>query len=186
MTLPASLRWIEVDLPGILDYKEGVLAGAAPRCRLERVRLDLSDETARRALFARLGAESRRAVVATEGLLIYLTAEQVAALARDLHAPGSFDAWIIDIASPGLLKMMARRSGRMIAEAGAPFLFAPPEGPEFFRPLGWTPFGVESLLDAARTQHRLSWFMKLMAALPKGKTVNPNRPWSAVVELRRN
>jgi hypothetical protein len=27
--------------------------------------------------------------------------------------------------------------------------------------------------------------MKLMASLSKGKTMNPNRPWSAVVELAR-
>src|SRR5205085_12374552 len=56
MDLPETLRWIEVDLPGILDYKEEVIGATAPRCALERVRLDLSDEPARRALFARFGA----------------------------------------------------------------------------------------------------------------------------------
>ena len=37
MALPPSLRWVEVDLPDILDYKEEILAGAAPACALERV-----------------------------------------------------------------------------------------------------------------------------------------------------
>ena len=48
MTLPASLQWIEVDLPEILTYKEQVLASERPACKLERLRLDLSDVTARR------------------------------------------------------------------------------------------------------------------------------------------
>src|SRR5713226_1436402 len=37
MDLPLSLKWIEVDLPEILDYKEEVLAGVAPKCSLERI-----------------------------------------------------------------------------------------------------------------------------------------------------
>ena len=55
MTLPPSLRWVEVDLPDILDYKEEILGDAKPVCELERVRLDLSNEDGRRGLFADLG-----------------------------------------------------------------------------------------------------------------------------------
>ncbi len=32
MALPPSLRWVEVDLPEILDYKTDALASATPRC----------------------------------------------------------------------------------------------------------------------------------------------------------
>ena len=56
MSLPTSLHWIEVDLPGILDYKEEILRGEKPACILDRVRLDLSDVAARRQLFAALGS----------------------------------------------------------------------------------------------------------------------------------
>ena len=62
MPLPSSLRWVEVDLPGILDYKEEILRGEKPVCALERVRLDLSDIPARRALFRRLGSAAKRAL----------------------------------------------------------------------------------------------------------------------------
>ena len=185
MDVPATLRWVEVDLPGILDYKEAVLGGAAPRCRLERVRLDLADEQGRRALFARVDAGARDTLVVSEGLLIYLSPAQVASLARDLGSQSSFHRWVIDISSPGLMKMLARQTGRAIVDAGAPLQFAPAEGPDFFRPLGWTPVRVESLLQAARTQHRLSWFMRLMARLPEREPRNPKRPWSAIVELKR-
>src|SRR5262249_32674051 len=32
LDLPPSLRWVEVDLPEILDYKEEILGGATPAC----------------------------------------------------------------------------------------------------------------------------------------------------------
>jgi len=59
MALPSSLRWVEVDLPAILDYKEEILRGEEPVCVLERVRLDLSDVAARRERF-RAGSGSFR------------------------------------------------------------------------------------------------------------------------------
>src|SRR5262249_49278891 len=93
MALPAALQWVEVDLPRILDYKEEILRGEKPVCALERVRLDLSDVASRRRLFERLGAEARRVLVLSEGLLIYLTDLEVAALARDLATPPSFQNW---------------------------------------------------------------------------------------------
>src|ERR1700704_3239726 len=43
MQLPATLHWIEIDLPEILTYKETILASETPTCRLERIRADLSD-----------------------------------------------------------------------------------------------------------------------------------------------
>src|SRR5919109_3685118 len=77
MALPPSLRWVEVDLPEILDYKEQVLRGAKPVCALERVRLDLSNHDARRGLFARLGREATNVLAVSEGLLIYLMRDEV-------------------------------------------------------------------------------------------------------------
>src|SRR5471030_1449831 len=77
MALPASLRWVEVDLPDILDYKEEVLADAKPVCELERVRLDLTNEDARQGLFARLSRSAQRAAVLSEGLVVYLMSHEV-------------------------------------------------------------------------------------------------------------
>lgn len=185
MDLPKTLRWIEVDLPGILDYKEEIIGSAAPVCALERVRQDLSDESARRALLARIGAASARTAVMTEGLLIYLDSLQVESLARDLAAVPSFRTWIIDLVSPGLMKMMLQRGGDMIAAAGAPFKFAPPEGPRFFEPLGWRPAEAGSLLKTAGRLNRLPLFLKLISLLPESPKRSPDRPWSAVLTLER-
>ena len=137
LPLPRTLRWVEADFPDILDYKDAQLKGESPRCALERAPVDLTDAAARRALFQRLGASARRVLVVAEGLLIYLTPEQVAGLAQDLHAQPSFQWWLLDIAHPRLLKMMERTWGKTLRAANAPFIFAPAESTAFFRPHGW-------------------------------------------------
>src|SRR5229473_1572395 len=149
MALPPSFPWIEVDLPEILTYKEGILANEKPACALERIRMDLSDVGARRALFADLDRRANRILLLTEGLLIYLSAEEVAALAKDLAASSHFRRWIMDLASPGLLRMMQRTTGKQLSKVGAPFKFAPAEGPAFFTAHGWEPADVKSLLKTA-------------------------------------
>lgn len=108
MALPAGLRWIEVDLPGILSYKEEILASEKPACALERVRLDLSDATARRELFAQLGRRAAKSLILTEGLIIDFSADQVRALAENLAAPPAFQRWIVDLVSPGLLRLLQK------------------------------------------------------------------------------
>jgi methyltransferase (TIGR00027 family) len=185
MALPVSLRWVEVDLPELLDYKEEALRGETPRCALERVRLDLADVTARRALFERLGREATKALVVSEGLIVYLSADEVAALARDLAVPPSFRRWLLDLASPGLLKMLQRSMGKDLANAGAPLKFGPPEGPGFFEPLGWRPLSVRSILRTAVRLRRVSWFMRLIAKLPESSGEQGARPWSGVCLLGR-
>src|SRR6202047_126098 len=70
MQLPPALQWVEIDLPGILTYKEGILAGEKPACRLERIRLDLSDVGARKTVFAKLAGQGRKIVGLTGGVLI--------------------------------------------------------------------------------------------------------------------
>src|SRR2546428_11177986 len=139
MSLPASLKWIEVDLPEILTYKEDILKGERPNCVLERVRLDLSNADARRAMFEQLGHRAGRALIITEGLLIYLSPDEVASLARDLASPRPFQDWALDLASPGLLRLMQKQMGSHLNRARAPFKFGPAEGPGFFKPHGWRP-----------------------------------------------
>jgi len=185
MELPASLRWVEVDLPSVLDYKETVLRSERPRCQVERIRLDLAAREQRRELFAQLAEGVRRAVVVSEGLLVYMEQEQVATLAEDLAVPATFSRWILDIASPGLLWMLQERWSQQLGRAAAPLQFAPEQGPEFFVPYGWRPIRVESMLKTAARLKRVSWFMRLLALLPESTGKQGNRPWSGVCRMAR-
>ena len=186
MALPPSLRWVEVDLPEILEYKEGVLADAKPACVLERVPLDLSNEDARRGLFGRLGRSATNAIVLSEGLLVYLMADAVRTLGRDLAAQASFHHWVLDIASPGLLEMLKKHTGDLVAQAGAPYVFAPPEGPPFLESCGWKPIEVKSMLKTAAKLGRLPLAMRVLAMLPESSGAQGSRPWSAVCLLERS
>jgi len=185
MKLPASLQWIEVDLPGILAYKEEILAGEKPACALERIRLDLADVNARRALFAGLNQRAKKILVLVEGLLIYLSAEEVAALAKDLASGASFQRWLMDLCSPGLLKMMQKTTGKRLSEIGAPFKFAPAEGPEFFSPHGWEPMEVKGMLKTAAQFKRPPLLLRLFALLPEKKGPAGNQPWSGVCLFKK-
>jgi methyltransferase (TIGR00027 family) len=185
MALPPSLRWVEVDLPDILDYKEEILGGATPVCQLERVRLDLSNEDGRRGLFADLGRRATRVAVISEGLIVYLMADAVGSLARDLAGPPAFQHWALDLASPGLIEMMKSSVGRAVSEAGAPFLFAPAEGPLFFAAHGWQPIEVRSLLKTAAKLGRLPFALRMFAMLPESDGAQGSRPWSGVCLFAR-
>src|SRR5205085_2931464 len=106
MNLPASLQWIEIDLPEILAYNEGILA----------------------------------------------------------------------LASPGLLKMMQKTMGKHLSQVGAPFKFAPAQGPEFFTPHGWNAMEVKPVLQTAAQFKRPPLLLRLLARLPQKKGPAGNRP----------
>ena len=183
MQLPASLRWVEIDLPGILDYKQGVLASERPRCSLERVALDLRDAVARRGVVQRLGVEAKRALVISEGLVIYLADYEAAELALDLSTPLSFRRWVTDLTSPALLKMLQKSIGGALAAADSPLKFAPREGPEFFDRCGWKLVETHSLLHTAAKLKRLSFAMRLLSLLPDPGGHKPDKPWGGVCLL---
>ncbi len=182
MNLPGSLQWIEVDLSEILAYKEDVLRNEAPVCQVERVRLDLSDVRARRDFFSELGRRTNRALVVSEGLLVYLDDKEVMSLGQDLAVARSFQHWVIDLASPALLKMLAKKMGTPLDQAGAPLKFAPREGPEFFARSGWKPVELHSVMHAAAKLNRLPFFLRLIARM-SSPAFQAKRPWSAVCLL---
>ena len=184
MELSRSLQWIEVDLPEILAHKEEILRNEKPVCVLERVRLDLSNKSARRELFSDLSCRANRVLVVAEGLLVYLTEDEVAALGKDLATPVSFQHWIIDLASPALLRMLARKMGTPLDQAGAPLRFAPEQGPEFFTRCGWKAQEVHSTIHTAAKLNRLSFFLRLIAKISSTR-FQPKRPWSAVCLLTK-
>ena len=163
--LPATLRWVDVDLPGILAHKAGVIGDTRPVCRYESIAADLADPAVRAATLARVCAGSQMALVISEGLLIYLTAEQVGDLARDVAAQAPVQAWLFDLANPALLAMMQRDWGSEVEKGRAPFQFAPAEGPEFFRPFGWQVAERRSTVEEARRlrrQHPMAWLWQLL------------------------
>jgi methyltransferase (TIGR00027 family) len=182
LDLPKTLTWIEADLPAITEEKERLVADATPHCNLLREKVDLADDAARAAFLARATDGAKRVLVLTEGLLVYLDESAVKAISKDLLAQPAVRSWVVDLASPALVRMMVRRMKGDLDNA--PMKFGPADGVAFFEANGWRVHEVESMLRAAQRWKRLPWFMRLAALFPDP---NPRRLrsalWSAVVRL---
>jgi methyltransferase (TIGR00027 family) len=173
LPLPSTLRWFDVDLPGILEYKAEKLAEATPVCKYETVKIDLAEEKERLALFERINRDSGQVLIVTEGLLVYLSREQVISLARDLAAQSFFRWWLLDIASPVLLALLKKWYHKTMEQGGVTMKFAPEEGPEFFRPYGWKVLEFRRAQEESQRLHREmpgAWLWKIIGMfMPKEK-----------------
>jgi methyltransferase (TIGR00027 family) len=166
MALPAQLRWIEVDLPPILTYKQKKLADAQPNCKLEQIPVDLTDEQKRRDLFSDINHEASKVMIITEGLLVYLSPEQVSSLATNLYAQPSFSTWLSDLVSPLSVKIAQLRMSKEQVAEDVQFQFAPKNANRFFEPLGWRVKEERSLWHEAHRLKREVSFGKVARWLP--------------------
>lgn len=188
LPLPESLLWIDVDMPPMLDRKEAVLQGERPRCRYEAIRQDLSRVPERQELFRSIGTRVRKALVMTEGLLIYLEPDAAAGLARDLAAVPSFRYWLMDLASPGLLKRLEKTWAPALRSANAPFRFGPAENTRFFNPMGWQEVEYRSLFEESIRYGRtmpLARFWRFVGKLAPKKKREEFERFSGVALLKR-
>lgn len=181
MTLPRSLRWIEVDLPGILAYKEGILADEKPCCDLERIGLDLVEHDRRLELFSEINRRGEKILIVSEGLLIYLRPEEAATLASDLAGKNHFRRWIAEIVSPAVLDTMTRTAGGHLQKVGVSFQFGPAEGPAIFARCGWDLVTAQSVLKTAIRLDRTPTHPQLDYLLPDVPPSGENiKPWVGV------
>jgi methyltransferase (TIGR00027 family) len=184
LELPPLLRWIEADLPPLIEEKERLLTDARPLCLLQRIKVDLADSDARSSVLKDAVGSARQALVITEGLLLYLDESQVRSLSGDIGAQAGIKWWVLDIASPALLRMMKKTMGSVLDNA--PMKFGPPNGVAFFESLGWSVTQVNSILQAASRFRRLPWPLKLFGLFPEPNPRKPSGgPWSGVVRLGR-
>ena len=150
--------------------------------------MDLLDRTARRALFATVDAPAARVLVLTEGLLSYLSDDQVAGLAQDLHTPASFRWWMIDLISPLLLKRLQKMWSRQLAAGNSKMQFAPAAGTEFFLPYGWKLSEFRSSWEEAHRLKRemwMAWFLRFINHFASERRRETFRKLSGVALLER-
>lgn len=181
LDLPADLTWIEADLPALLAEKEQSLADQAARCQLRRWAVDMADPAARDAFLTDALDGARKALVLTEGLLMYLEPGDVAALAQAFRRP-EIAWWLLEFWGAGLKKWMSKKTRGIMANA--PFRFGPDNGLAYFEELGWKPVETEPILQAAHRFGRLPFPYRFAAYLPAPDPRNPgNKRWSAVTRL---
>jgi methyltransferase (TIGR00027 family) len=191
LELPPSLRWIEVDFAATIDFKNERLAGETPRCRLERRAVDLGDTDARRALLAEVDASAQKVLVLTEGVVGYLSNEDVAALAADLRAQPRFAWWVVEYVSSQFRRfarfMAYRRRQQM---ANAPIRFRPDDWLGFFADRGWAPKEIRYLVAEGEKHRRPPpvprWMLLLFRLLNRnrGKAMRENYGFALMERAR--
>ncbi|RPJ84585.1 MAG: hypothetical protein EHM18_11960, partial [Acidobacteria bacterium] len=95
--LPASLRWVEVDFQEILDYKDSVIGSETPKCRVERLTVDLNQAEDRHRIYSSVGDDP--ALMILEGILMYLPGNTVTALTAEWAAIRGPRYCLVDITS---------------------------------------------------------------------------------------
>ena len=163
MDLPKSLAWVEADYPDLIEFKEKRLSNEKPCCQLDRVKLDLANLSERRQMFASTNARAKKMLVLTEGVVPYLSVEDVGSLADDLRALDRACYWVVDYFSPELHKYRQRLMRRKMENA--PFKFKPEDWFGFFKQHGWHSREIRYLAEEADRIQRpiqLPLFLKLV------------------------
>jgi methyltransferase (TIGR00027 family) len=188
MDLPKSLDWIEVDFPHVIELKEARLADEEPRCRLERIKFDLTDRVSRQKFFADVGARAKEVLVLTEGVIPYLSEDDVAALANDLRKADKIRFWITDYFSPQAIRYSEKLRARFMRNA--PFRFAPKDWFGFFAGHGWNAREVRYIAEEAERLGRpiplpalMKAWMKLVGFFASRARREPMRRFAAYVLL---
>lgn len=115
--LPSDLLWIEVDFAAMLDYKDFVMRDKPPRCRRVRITADVNDAAARLTIYG--AASPTPALMITEGLLMYLPAATVEALASEVWQKSSIAFWISDISTTAFLQALNSDTPRAVRSVQA-------------------------------------------------------------------
>jgi methyltransferase (TIGR00027 family) len=162
LDLPGDLRWIEVDFPDMLDYKESLLSADTPRCRRERLTADMNDSAQRAAVYAAAG--SAPALMITEGLLMYLPGATVEALAAEAPQCSGIAYWMSDITSSAFERAINMDLSRTVGHVQASDCLKGEQILDSIRRRGWT-----------TTAHR-SYITDMAFAMPRIQRMMGDRP----------
>jgi methyltransferase (TIGR00027 family) len=187
LPLPLDLNWFELDFTNIINFKNAKLAQYSPQCKLHRLAVDLSKDSERAATFATLNEQVDSALILTEGVVPYLTEDQVAALAHDLKHQPNFSQWISEYYAP---KAYPRFQGEAFKKklGSAQFKFFPPDILAFYAATGWKVQNEYYLYDEGLKVNRpfpLPWWGKLIVKVFGEKGAIENMRVSAYVLMVR-
>ena len=187
LNLPPQLKWIEVDYPQIIAHKKWVLKNEKPRCDLIRVSLDLADLEKRKSFLADWSSQAKKVLILTEGVIPYLSPEQVSSLAHDLHEQPNFVYWITEYFDPAVYKYL-KSNVRTKKMKNAPFLFYPPDWLAFFLERGWVTKDLQYSYEIAKKYGRkvpMPWFAILFRIFASKALLEKSEKMAGYLLFRR-
>lgn len=165
LSLPQNTHWIEIDFPEVMEFKNIKLKDQQPNFPLERIGLDLSNQTEREQIFNALNERTMGpAIILTEGVIPYLSEESVCSLATAIHKQSNFKLWISEYYAPEMYpRFQNKKFKAMLGES--PFKFFPSNWFSFFEGCGWNQKEIAYLYDIAKQNRRkfpLPWWAAIM------------------------
>lgn len=180
LKLPPSLRWVEVDYPHIIQFKEEKLKEAKSTCQLERVALDLANKNERQNFFQKINSSAKKVAVLTEGVIPYLTQNQVQDLAFDLKSNDCFCYWIAEYLSRETYRHLRTKKKREEMK-NAQFEFFPDNWLDFFAQNNWQAKEIVYLVKEGERLNRpfpIPWWAKVLHSLISVKQLEKFREMS--------
>ena len=171
LDLPVDLRWIEVDFQDMLDYKGGLMAAERPKCRLERMAVDVNDAAGRREIFTAAGAAP--ALMITEGLLMYLPAATVNALASEPVGQSGIRYWTMDVTTSAFARLLQMDSYQGVESVRDPDHLYGEQMLELFARHGWTLMCRRDYVNEPR--EFAAGRIRRMFGLPEGAPLPPSQ-----------
>ena len=187
LDLAQDLRWIEIDFADMLDYKDGIMSGEKPRCRRERLTVDLNDRAQRSTMYEAAGPEP--ALMITEGLLLYLSAATVEALAAETFRNSNVSHWISDITTSAFSKILSAGADTMqsIRHVQASDCLQGEQILEVLHRHGWTTDALRSYItDVGFVQDRVRRMMMTGSAPPPPRPQFPPGDPTGVLRFARS
>ena len=162
LEVPADLRWLEVDFADMLDYKNALMSAETPRCRREFIAADVNDAAQRRNIYGAVGPAP--ALMITEGLLLYLPAATVEALAAGAGQTSGIAHWMSDIMTITFMKAINIDTPQSVRNMQAPDSLNGEQILETIRSQGW------------RTAARRSYITDMAFAMERAQRMFGDRP----------
>lgn len=152
--------WIELDEPGIVEYKNERLAAADCKNALRRISIDFSRESLHDKL-PRLVPASKLVVV-IEGVFFYLTEEQINATLDALQHAYPGHVLICDLMTRHVIESRYRKNHQKLQQMNAPFKFLADAPWETFTRTGYRLGSEASIL---KRTFELTWNKRLASIL---------------------
>lgn len=140
-----SRRFVEVDHPELLAWKEARLPTSEAKGTLERVAVDFSKQTLASAL-AHLATPEPVLVVA-EGLLMYLTPSDARTLVETLRTLFPNHTLVADLFSAAFIRKFSAGVQEVLAKHGTAFVHHPESSVGFFEENGYRDVEAQSSVE---------------------------------------
>ena len=139
LNFPAGAKVYELDQSEVLKYKNEKLENQTPKCQRVAIEVDLREEWQDKLIKAGFKL-NERTLWCVEGLLMYLTEEQVITLFERINKLSSAnDILLFDIFTRSMLEAPhMKKQLEFLTDLGAPWKFGTNDPEQFMNKLGWS------------------------------------------------